>query len=173
MTSTMTTPTAGVERGIHPFTWYLLAAVRILIGFEFLWAFVDKTFGLTFSTPVGQAWINGVSPTTGYLSGERALQSIYEPMAEVWIVDVLFMAGLLGVGIGLIFGIAVRISAVAGALMLLLMWTAAFPINTNPLVNYNLIQAVMVLVFPFILTHQKLSLRAPWERLTRGTGWLQ
>ncbi|WP_022873434.1 DoxX family membrane protein [Nesterenkonia alba] len=167
-----TAPPTETTGRVHSAAWYILAVVRILIGFEFLWAFLDKTFGLHFYTPPGQAWINGVSPTYGYLSAERALDWLYQPLAEMWIVEVLFMAGLLGVGIGLMAGVAVRISAIAGAAMLLLMWTAAFPIEANPFVNYNLINAVIVLVFPFILAHQKLSLAEPWQRLTAKAHWL-
>ncbi|WP_150461923.1 hypothetical protein [Nesterenkonia ebinurensis] len=152
--------------------WYVLAVVRILIGFEFLWAFLDKTFGLTFNTPAGQGWIHGVSPTYGYLSAERALDGVFEPLADLKIVEVLFMLGLLGVGIGLIAGIAVRISSLAAMAMLILMWAAAFPIATNPVVNYNLIQAVIVLVFPLVLAHQKLSLAGPWQKLTAKAPWL-
>ncbi|MCT1607719.1 DoxX family membrane protein [Nesterenkonia massiliensis] len=153
--------------------WYLLALVRILIGLEFLWAFLDKTFGLTFSTAAEDAWINGGSPTYGYLSAERALQEVFQPLAGVWIVDVLFMLGLLGVGVGLLLGVAVRLSAVAGALMLLMMWLAAFPIATHPFINYNLIHAVVVLALAFLVTHQRLSLAGPWQRITRGAAWLK
>ena len=46
-----------------------LAVLRIMFGFYFLWAFLDKTFGLGFSTPAERAWINGGSPTRGFLSG--------------------------------------------------------------------------------------------------------
>ena len=46
-----------------------LAVVRVAIGFVFLWAFIDKTFGLGYATPSAKAWINGGSPTKGFLSG--------------------------------------------------------------------------------------------------------
>ena len=46
-----------------------LVGLRLALGFEFLWAFLDKTFGLGYSTPSSQAWINGGSPTKGFLSG--------------------------------------------------------------------------------------------------------
>ncbi len=46
-----------------------LVGLRLALGFEFLWAFLDKTFGLGYSTPSTQASINGGSPTKGFLSG--------------------------------------------------------------------------------------------------------
>src|SRR3954467_15859547 len=45
-----------------------LAVLRIATGFVFLWAFADKMFGLGYSTPSAKAWINGGSPTKGFLS---------------------------------------------------------------------------------------------------------
>src|SRR5215211_3236108 len=45
-----------------------LAVLRISTGFVFLWAFLDKTFGLGYATPATRAWINGGSPTKGFLS---------------------------------------------------------------------------------------------------------
>src|SRR5690606_6862690 len=47
---------------------YVLAAARIAIGWVFLWAFLDKTFGLGFATAREDAWINGGSPTFGFLN---------------------------------------------------------------------------------------------------------
>src|SRR5690625_2129093 len=40
----------------------VLAISRIVIGFTFLWAFLDKLFGLQYSTPAENAWIDGGSP---------------------------------------------------------------------------------------------------------------
>lgn len=34
-----------------------------------LWAFLDKTFGLGYSTRVAKAWVNGGSPTKGFPRG--------------------------------------------------------------------------------------------------------
>ncbi|HEV2634497.1 MAG TPA: hypothetical protein VGX23_05090, partial [Actinocrinis sp.] len=44
-----------------------IAIVRIGTGFMFLWAFLDKTFGLGYSTASAKAWIHGGSPTKGFL----------------------------------------------------------------------------------------------------------
>ncbi len=60
-----------------------LAALRICTGFLFLWAFLDKTFGLHYSTPTARAWINGGSPTGGFLNnvGVGPLQSAFHSIA--------------------------------------------------------------------------------------------
>ena len=49
----------------------MLAALRVVLGFYFLWAFVDKLFGFGFHTAPEKAWINGGSPTAGFLSGVK------------------------------------------------------------------------------------------------------
>ena len=41
---------------------------RISLGWVFLWAFLDKTFGLGYATESKDAWIDGGSPTFGFLS---------------------------------------------------------------------------------------------------------
>src|SRR5690606_23123606 len=102
--------------------WTSIAIARIALGFVFLWAFLDKLLGLGFSTTTEGAWINGGSPTMGYLSN---LIGVFSPffvgIAGNPIVDWVFMIGLLGVGVGLILGIAMRLSVLAGAIMLYLM----------------------------------------------------
>jgi thiosulfate dehydrogenase [quinone] large subunit len=127
-----------------------LIGLRLAIGFEFLWAFFDKTFGLGYATPVARAWINGGSPTKGFLSGANGpLQGVFGAIAGAPIVDWLFMLGLLGVGIALILGVAVRAGALAGAVMLLLMYVAVWlpttvaggqPTgSTNPIVDDHIV----------------------------------
>jgi thiosulfate dehydrogenase (quinone) large subunit len=46
-----------------------IAALRVSLGFVFLWAFLDKTFGLGYSTPSAKSWISGGSPTEGAATG--------------------------------------------------------------------------------------------------------
>ena len=45
--------------------WGLL---RMAVGWIFLWAFLDKLVGLGFATEVGKGWLNGGSPTFGFLN---------------------------------------------------------------------------------------------------------
>src|SRR5688500_124311 len=95
--------------------WYAVAVTRILIGLIFLWAFFDKLFGLGYATTGAKAWINGGSPTTGFLksvSGPFA-DAFHSIAGQPW-ADWLFMLGLMGIGAGLLFGIAVRLSVAAG-----------------------------------------------------------
>ena len=65
--TTQTEPAPGtmITTGAAKF----LAVFRVALGFAFLWAFLDKTFGFGYATPAAKAWINGGSPTKGFLSG--------------------------------------------------------------------------------------------------------
>ena len=64
-TQTEPAPATIITTGAAKF----LAVFRVTLGFAFLWAFLDKTFGLGYATPSAKAWINGGSPTKGFLSG--------------------------------------------------------------------------------------------------------
>ena len=44
-----------------------LAGLRIVLGFTFIWAFIDKLFGLGYMTPTAKAWINGGTPAQGFM----------------------------------------------------------------------------------------------------------
>jgi len=125
---------------------YVWAIARISLGWVFLWAFLDKTFGWGFATPAERAWINGGSPTTGFLkgTGENALGGVFSGLAgQVW-VDWLFMLGLLGVGVALLLGVGMRVAAVAGGLMMVLMWAAELPLQTNPFMDDHIVYAIVL-----------------------------
>ena len=94
---------------------FVLALLRIAVGFIFLWSFVDKTFGLHYSTGPSRAWINGGTPAQSYLTGAttgKPLASFFESLA-VPAMDWLFMLGLLGIGVAFLLGIGTRLAAVA------------------------------------------------------------
>ena len=111
-----------------------LAVLRIATGFVFLWAFLDKTFGLGYSTSSAKAWIHGGSPTKGFLSSIDVgpFQSAYHSMAGTWWADWLFMLGMLSVGVALIAGIALRLAAGAGVLIMAMMWLGESPWRSTP-----------------------------------------
>jgi len=164
------------NKSVNPGLWVSLAVTRILLGFIFLWAFLDKAFGLGFSTPTARAWINGGSPTTGYLSNlDGMFAPFFNGLAGNMLVDWLFMLGLFGVGIGLILGVAVRISALAGIAMMLLMWLAALPIATNPLVDDHIVYAAVLAVLAFGQSLQRLSIGHIWRDVpaVKRNSWLR
>src|SRR4051794_23630238 len=106
-----------------------IAALRIGAGFIFLWAFLDKTFGLHYSTASKNAWIHGGSPTKGFLSHVAVgpFQSAFHSMAGNGFVNWAFMLGLLGIGSALILGVGLRIAAVGGVVLVAMMWFAVYP----------------------------------------------
>ena len=155
-----------------------LAAFRVVLGFEFLWAFLDKTFGLGYATPAARAWINGGSPTKGFLSRVAVgpLEGTFHAIAGAAWADWLFMAGLLGIGIALIFGIGLRIAAVSGTLLLLGMWAAEWPLakftsagepsmSTNPIVDYHIIYALALIALAVTYAGHTWGLGKLWARL--------
>ncbi|GAA2304430.1 DoxX family membrane protein [Nonomuraea roseoviolacea subsp. roseoviolacea] len=141
-----TAPRAHTAETAHRPVDYVWAIARISLGWVFLWAFLDKTFGWGFATPAAKAWIAGGSPTTGFLkgTGENALGGVFSALAgQVW-VDWLFMAGLLGVGLALTLGVGMRIAAVSGGLMLVLMWAAELPLTTNPFMDDHIVYTIVL-----------------------------
>jgi thiosulfate dehydrogenase [quinone] large subunit len=156
-------------------SFYALALARIGLGFIFLWAFLDKMFGLGFSTcrdassnvvnaGCSQSWVNGGSPTNGFLghATQGPLASWYQNLAGQTWVDWLFMAGLLGIGVGLILGIGMRLSTVAGSVLLLLMWSSLLWPANNPLIDEHLIYVCVLIALNLANSQQKWGLRSWW-----------
>lgn len=122
------------------------AIARISLGWTFLWAFLDKTFGWGFATEKADAWIDGGSPTNGFLSfaTRGPLDGFYQSFAgDAW-ADWMFMIGLLAIGVALTLGIAMRIAAASGAALLVMMWSAALWPENNPFMDDHLIYAVVL-----------------------------
>ncbi|MFF7047202.1 hypothetical protein ACFY94_02345 [Streptomyces griseorubiginosus] len=157
---------------------YVFAGLRVLTGFVFLWAFLDKTFGLGYATQSGNGWVDGGSPTKGFLSGVAAgpMESTLHAWAgDAW-ADWLFMLGLLGIGLAVTAGIGLRLAAVAGTAMMALMWIAEWPparhlsdgaasMSTNPFVDYHLIYAVVLIALAAAGAGATWGLGKAWARL--------
>jgi thiosulfate dehydrogenase [quinone] large subunit len=145
----------------------LMAVVRIAIGWVFLWAFLDKTFGLGFATESADAWVNGGSPTFGFLNFGTEGKTFHDFFASLSgpFADWLFMIGLLGIGLALILGIGMRIAAVSGAIMLLLMWAAELPLENNPFMDDHIIYALVLGVLAMAAAGRTWGLGRAWERL--------
>ena len=155
-----------------------LAVLRVATGFIFLWAFLDKTFGLNYSTPSAKAWIHGGSPTLGFLKSVEVgpFQSFYHSIAGSWWANGLFMLGMLGVGVAIIAGVAMRAAAVAGVVLLAMMWFAEFPFaqhtsagapsgSNNPLVDYHFLYAAVLIVLALTYAGSTWGLGRIWAKL--------
>jgi thiosulfate dehydrogenase (quinone) large subunit len=125
---------------------YVWAITRISLGWVFLWAFLDKTFGLGLATASENAWVNGGSPTFGFLSNapQGPFAEAFRSIAGATWADWLFMIGLLGIGVALMLGIGMRIAAATGALLMVLMWAAVLPPPNNPFMDDHLIYALVL-----------------------------
>ena len=156
-----------------------LAVLRIMLGFVFLWAFLDKAFGLGYSTAPAKAWVAGGSPTSGFLGHVDAgpFRGLFNSLAGSTVVDVLFMLGMLAVGVALILGVGLRLAAAAGGLILVLMWAAEWPMaaltfdgkptgSTNPFVDYHLVFAAALVVLAILAAGRTWGLGKKWQSTT-------
>lgn len=151
-----------------------LALLRISLGLMFLWAFFDKVFGLGFATQSGKAWINGVSPTYGFLSKavHGPLKEFYNVLAPSDIVAWLFMLGLLGIGISCTFGIATRLGSYSGAAMSLLMWSALLPPTNHPFIDDHVVYFLAFLLIAWTKSGELWGLGKWWKKRVSWK-WLQ
>jgi thiosulfate dehydrogenase (quinone) large subunit len=156
-----------------------LAALRIGFGVTFLWAFFDKLLALGYATGVNpetgavdrfgpDAWVNGGSPTFGFLTfgvpEDNPFREFFNGLAgDTW-VNWLFMLSLLGIGLALIFGVGMRIAAVSGAVLYLMMWVASMPLENNPVVDDHLLGALTMVVLATTLSGDTWGLGKVWAR---------
>ena len=156
---------------------YTAAALRLSLGWIFLWAFLDKTFGLGHETTNKDAWIQGGSPTKGFLSFAAIgpFDSFYHSISgQAW-ADWLFMLGLLGIGLALIAGVTMRIATACGVVMLVLMWSAVLPPANNLVMDDHLIYAMVLILLAAVGAGRTLGLGRAWESVSivKRHGWLR
>ena len=88
----------------------------------------------------------------------------------------LFMLGLLAIGVALIAGVAMRIAAIFGVLMLAMMWLAEVPFaqftsageptgSPNPITDSHFIYAVVLIVLALTYAGTTWGLGRTWARL--------
>jgi thiosulfate dehydrogenase [quinone] large subunit len=129
-----------------------LGVLRIAFGLTYLGAIDDKLFGLGYATPSGKGWMDGGDPTAGFLGKGTSgpLADFYQSLVGDWWVTPLFMIGLAGIGLALTLGIGMRIAAVSGALMYLLMWSANLPPENNPVLDEHILGAITLIVLALV-----------------------
>jgi thiosulfate dehydrogenase [quinone] large subunit len=169
------------DQVVSPFAARILAAVRIAFGLTFLWAFFDKLLALGFSTGRSvnpetgaetvdrfgdAAWINGHSPTEGFLAfgADGPFKGFYNSIAGSFFADWMFMLGLLGIGLALTLGIGVRLGAMAGALLYILMWTVVLPPENNPILDDHVLGALTLIALAALNVGHTWGLGKAWSQ---------
>lgn len=155
-----------------------LGLLRLIIGWTFLWAFLDKLFALGYSTgrnpDTGKvdyfgdaAFIHGASPTYGYLTfgSKGPFKDFYTNIAgETW-ADWGFMFGLAAIGVSFTLGIFMRLGTIAGVVMYVLMWSVYLPPDSNPVTDEHLLGAAAVLVCGLLGAGRYIGLGRWWTSL--------
>jgi thiosulfate dehydrogenase [quinone] large subunit len=164
------TATGSASRSVESVTQkaarYVFAGLRVALGFVFLWAFLDKVFGLGHDTTSKAAWINGGNPTKGFLTNgaEGPFSGFYHNIAGAGFTNWLFMLALLGVGVALIAGVGMRVAAVAGGLLVIMMWTVVLPPANNPFLDDHLIYAGVLAALALVNAGDTFGLGKMWGR---------
>jgi thiosulfate dehydrogenase [quinone] large subunit len=156
---------------------YALGALRIVIGWTFLWAFLDKLLALGYSTGRDAetgvvdrfgdaAWIHGGSPTEGFLgfAAKGPFEGLYHNLAGTAFADWGFMFGLAAIGIAFTFGITTRLAAIGAAVMYLLMWSVVLAPENNPITDDHTIGLLVVVVLGLFGAGRYLGLGTWWEQ---------
>lgn len=153
----------------------VFAALRIVLGATFFWAFLDKLFGLGYATPSAKSWIHGGSPTKGFLSGsEGPFSGFFKAIAgDTW-ANWSFMFALAALGTALLLGIGMRVAAVGGAALYLMMWAVVLPPATNPLLDDHIIGALAVIGLALVHSGDHFGLGSWWKKqpVVRDNAWL-
>lgn len=141
--------------------------LRVVMGWYFFWPFIDKLFGLGFSTPADKGWIDGASPTYGFLA--KATKGPFAPyfqaLAGSQAVEWLFMMGLMLVGLSLILGIGMRIACFSGATMMVLFYLAGsiWPAQ-NPFLDQHIINALLLIGLVGTDANMRFGFGSAWAR---------
>lgn len=156
-----------IQLGEYSKEQYVGVSLRLALGWMFLWAFLDKTFGFGYATPSGSAWINGGSPTSGFLTYATAgpFSNLFQDMAGNAVIDVLFMLALLMIGIALILGIGMKIAAVSGSALMLLLWASRLPPENNPIIDEHIVYLIALIGLALVGAGQWIGFGRWWSEL--------
>jgi len=136
-----------------------LVILRVVLGFGFLWAGLEKFFEIKGTGPFSAAGFlsHATAGTVPNMVGHDAATMVHNPTHQLWvdlaanpglvgIVNFLVVFGEIAIGVALILGIATRLAGSLGALMMFLFWIAAWDF-ANGIINeqfvYMLLSAVV------------------------------
>jgi len=139
--------------------------LRFLLAWTFLWAFFDKLLGLGHETDAEGAWINGGSPTEGYLlyATSGPLSDFYQSLSGNGAMDAVFMGALLLLGIALTLGIGLKVAGYGGALFMIALWSSRLPPENNPISDDHIIYALVLIGIAYAGVGEVLGLGRWWK----------
>ena len=157
---------------------YTAAALRLSLGWVFLWAFLDKAFGWGLATHAeapGSA--AAARPPASWRSRPPVdrLEGIYHDLAGQTWADWLFMVGLLGIGVALLAGIATADRRRGRAHC---SWSdvgrRAAP-GQQPFMDDHLVYAMVLVLLAALSAGRTWGLGRAWESLgiVKRNGWLR
>jgi len=84
------------------------------------------------------------------------------------------MIGLLGIAVALLLGIGMRIAAVSGAVLLVLMWSASLPPQDDIFMDNHIIYALVLIGLALVAAGNTFGLGRWWTQtsLVRRFPWL-
>lgn len=149
---------------------YFALAFRVLMAWTFLYSASKQAFNPNFS-------IVGLVTHTKTFNG---LFSIFNTPGVAPIISFLVAYGHLLIGISLLLGLLVRVSGVAGAVLMIIYWMAHmdFPYIDTPtdfLIDYHIVYAVLLVFLVVNRAGHVFGLDAMAEKNTWVTGrpWLR
>jgi thiosulfate dehydrogenase (quinone) large subunit len=171
---------ASESKSARPKGAVFWGVLRLLMGWTFLWAFLDKCFSLGFATGRdpktgaidffgSSAWINGASPTEGFLQfglhTKEPFLSFYQGLAGSALIDWVYMLSMLGIGLALLLGILTRLAAIAGVVWMIIFYTASaiWPEN-NPFLDDHVVYAVILAGIAYVGAGRWLGLGDKWRK---------
>jgi thiosulfate dehydrogenase [quinone] large subunit len=155
--------------------------LRLAMGWVFLWAFLDKLLALGFATgrdpETGAvdrfgdaAWINGGSPTDGFLQfglhTKEPFTGFYEGLVGSTFIEWAYMLSMAFIGVALLLGILTRLAAWAGVAWMVLFYTASaiWPEN-NPFLDDHVVYAIVLAGIAVVGAGRWYGLGRRWEQL--------
>lgn len=130
---------------------YLLVALRVIIGYHFLYEGFNKLFAESWSS-------GGFLIQSNWIFSDLFIELANSPTL-IAISDFLNIWGQIFIGLGLILGLFSRYAALAGACLLFMYYIAIPPfVSSYTFVDRNLLELIGLLIIAFFQTSQIIGL---------------
>lgn len=149
-----------------------LAFLRIVLGFGFLWAGLEKWLNFAGADAPWSAAGFLKFATAGTVPNMvgHAETMVHNPTRQLWVdlagnagvigvVNFLVVFGEIAIGLALLFGVATRLAGILGAVMMFLFWIAAWDFQFG-IVNQQLVYGLLSAVVAYASAGKVLGLDA-------------